>query len=96
MLHGFIDVPTLSFWAEGNIWTGSMFQTFNYRISKEKKDETTYFRTVVWYGMKCFDLIPAEEYVHDISEEFSDEGLNKIIDFLNEKVAEYKSSGGRV
>ena len=32
MLHGYIDIPTIYFFEEKNIWTGSVFNEFNYRI----------------------------------------------------------------
>ncbi len=98
MLHGYLDLPTFTFWKEKNIWTGSMFRTFNYRIFKDTvkkgEEEENVLRTVVWYGMDCFDLVSPEDYVIDMNEEFSPEGLERTIAFLNERLAEYKSIGG--
>lgn len=91
MLHGYFDLPTFAFWNFGNIWTGSIFTNFSYRIFKDTVDETDILHTVVWIGMKCFDLVAPEEYAFDHREEFSAEGLEKTTAFLNEKAEEYKN-----
>ena len=101
MLHGYLDLPTFTYWKFKNIWTGSMFQTFNYRIFRDEiseegsEEKTVVLRTVVWYGTTAFELVPAENYAYDITEEFSEEGLEKVIAFLNEKLDEFKASGGQ-
>lgn len=101
MLHGYLDLPTFTFWKFKNIWTGSMFRTFNYRIVKdeikpsEDSEETTpVLRTIVWYGMDAFEKTPPEKYVYNETREFSPEGLEQIIAFLNEKLDEFKAAGG--
>ena len=92
MLHGYFDLPTVAFWEFGNIWTGSLFQTFNYRIIPEKKDEEKVLRAVVWYGTDCFELVKPEDLVFEMTEELSVEGLERIIAALNEKAEEYKNA----
>lgn len=96
MLHGYFDLPTFTFWEEKNIWTGSLFQTFNYRIFRNKIDDAEDLCAVGWYGMKCFELTPAEEYKFEFHEEFSPEGLKSLIVKLNEKAEEYKKAGGKL
>ncbi len=96
MLHGFLDLPTFTFWKEKNNWTGSIFQSFNYRIFRDSvknegdEEETPVLRSVVWYGTDCFDLVKPEDYVLDHNEEFSPEGLEKTIELLNGMAGEYK------
>ena len=92
MLHGLLALPTFAFWDFGNIWTGSLFTEFNYRIVKRKTDDKTELYTVIWYGMKCFDLTDPSEYVSELCEEFSPEGLERTVAYLNEKAAEFKTN----
>ncbi|MBR6103039.1 MAG: hypothetical protein IKP95_11465 [Ruminococcus sp.] len=90
MLHGHIDIPTISFWEFGNIWTGSVYQTFNYRIAKKTEGERTELWCVIWYGLKCFELLTPEEYDCELHEEVTSEGLERTVDFINGKVDEYR------
>ncbi len=93
MLHGYLDLPTFAFWDFGNIWTGSVFGEFNYRIfGRKKEDDTKVLCTIVWYGTDCFALVPPEKYVFEKEEEFSPEGLEKIMAFLNSEAEKYKNS----
>ncbi|MBR1392346.1 MAG: hypothetical protein IJ561_00760 [Ruminococcus sp.] len=97
MLHGYLDLPTFTFWRENNIWTGSVFQNFNYRIVQKKlEDDTKVLYSVIWLGSLCFDLVKPEDYVCEHHEEFSPEGLERTIEFLNSKVEEYKQNGGKL
>jgi len=38
MLNGYLDLPTFTFFDFKNIWTGSVFQEFNYRIMYRQND----------------------------------------------------------
>ena len=97
MLHGYFDLPTFYYWDyrehAPNIWTGSLFKTFNYRIFAQKVDDKDELCALVWYGMKCFELTPAEEYKLELHEEFTPEGLETLIAKLNKKADEYKKAG---
>lgn len=101
MLHGYLDLPTFTFWKYKNIWTGSMFTTFNYRIFKDEvsaaedsEEKTPVLRTIVWYGTDAFEHIPAEKYVYNETRDYSPEGLEEIIAFLNARLDEFKAAGG--
>ena len=68
MLHGYLDLPTFTFWEFKNIWTGSMFSTFNYRIVKDEisstediYEKTNVLLTTVWYGTYSFENTHAEK-----------------------------------
>ena len=92
MLHGYIDIPTIYFFEEKNIWTGSLFQEFNYRIMRVDADDKSELYAVIWYGKKCFDLVDKSEYVLEMHEELSAEGLEVITDKINTAADEYKSA----
>lgn len=96
MLHGYLDLPTFTFFKEKNIWTGSIFQNLNYRImSKTSDDDIKQLYAVIWLGEKCFDLTNSNEYIVEFYEEFSPDGLKKIIENLNQKADKYKKNNGR-
>ncbi len=90
MLHGYFDLPTFTFFNEKNIWTGSIFSEFNYRIFRKKENDTDILYSVVWYGKKCFDLISPDEYAAEIREELSPKGLENVIEKLNALAAKYR------
>lgn len=92
MLHGYIDIPTIYFFEEKNIWTGSVFDNFNYRIMPVKTDEKSELYSVIWYGKKCFDLVDNSEYAYEFHEEFSAEGLDILTEKINSAVEQYKKS----
>lgn len=94
MLHGYLDLPTFTFFHEKNIWTGSVFQNFNYRIMLKTNDDAIELYGVIWEGMKCFDLVDSSEYIEEFHEEFSAEGLEAMIEKLNDRVEKFKSNGG--
>lgn len=95
MLNGYLDLPTFTFFQEKNIWTGSVFQEFNYRIMLKAEDEKKELYGVIWLGKKCFDLIDKSEYIDEFHEEFSPEGLKTMIEKLNAKAEEYWKNGGK-
>lgn len=92
MLHGYFDLPTFYFFDEKNIWTGSLYNNFNYRITPKKakkdSDEKSELKVAVWYGKKCFDT--AEELVAQYSEEFSPKGLEACIEDLTKEFEHFK------
>ncbi len=95
MLHGYLDLPTFTFFDEKNSWTGSVFQNFNYKIMLKTNDDQKTLYSTIWLGTKCFDLIDQSEYVFEFNEEFSPQGLEETIKKINEKVEEYKNNGGK-
>lgn len=90
MLHGLIDIPTIYYFQEKNIWTGSLFKEFNYRITPVITDEKKEIVCEIWYGMLCYDL--AENFEAERHEDMTQEGLNKIIEFINSSALDYKNS----
>ena len=93
MLHGYFDIPTFTFFDEKNVWSGSLYTNFNYRIvpikrkaDDEKKSE---LYVSVWYGTKCIDK--AEELVAEFHEEFSPEGLENCRKDLTEEFEKFKN-----
>lgn len=91
MLEGYFDIPAFSFFSQGNIWTGSNYNTFNYRIipKKAKSDEeTSCLKVYVWYGLDCFDIV--SDFTAEFEEEFSSEGLKNARTHLTEEFEKYK------
>lgn len=92
MLHGYFDLPTFTFFDEKNIWTGSMFKYFNYRIIpiKKKADEDgeSELHVLVWYGTQCFTKVT--DFVAEYHEEFSAQGLEKAISDLTDEIEKFK------
>lgn len=93
MLHGYFDLPTFYFFEEKNIWTGSLYKYFNYRITPKKaakdSDEKSELKVAVWYGTMCFDM--AEELAAQYSEDYSPEGLEACIADLTKEFEHFKS-----
>ena len=86
MYHGHIDVPTFAYFDFGNVWTGSVFGSFNYRIEPQPKTDPPRLAVSIWYGGLCFDKSePAESF----EEDFSPEGYSRTIDRLNEMIDRY-------
>lgn len=90
MLHGLIDIPTLYYFQEKNIWTGSLFKEFNYRIIPVKTDEKKELICKIWYGTLCYDLV--EKFEGEYHEELSQGGLDNIISIINNAAEEYKNT----
>ena len=92
MLHGYFDLPTFHYFEEGNIWTGSLYTNFNYRIAPKKakkdSDEKSELKVAVWYGTKCFDQ--AEELIAQFGEEYSEAGLEACIAKLTAEFDRFK------
>ena len=49
MYRGNIDLPTFTYFDFGNVWTGSLLGTFNYRIDPQSKAEPPKLSVSVWY-----------------------------------------------
>lgn len=92
MLHGYFDLPTFTFFDEKNIWTGSMFKTFNYRIIPEKhkadEEKESELHVLVWYGLDCFTKV--ENFIAEYHNEFSAEGLEQCIKDLTVEIEKFK------
>ncbi|MGN0595360.1 MAG: hypothetical protein ACI4I6_09385 [Hominimerdicola sp.] len=87
MLHGYFDLPTFTFFNEKNIWTGSLYSKFNYRITPVKGDESELL-VQVWYGTDCYTLV--KDFSAEYHEEFSPAGLEKAIEDLTYEFDKYK------
>lgn len=92
MLFGNFDIPTFHYFDEGNIWTGSLFVTFNYRIMpcKAKADnEESKLKVKVWYGLSCYNN--TAEFADDFEEDFSAQGLENVRARLEKALEDYKN-----
>lgn len=95
MLHGYFDLPTFTFFNDENknIWTGSLYRNFSYRIKpvvrKEEEEGESELHVYVWYGIECFDKV--EKFVAEYSEEYSPAGLEECIKVLTEEFEKFKS-----
>ena len=90
MLEGYFDIPAFSFFSQGNIWTGSLYKTFNYRIIPKKaksEEEKDCLKVYVWYGLECFDNI--SDFVAQSDEEFSEDGLKNARQKLTEEFGKF-------
>ena len=91
MLHGYFDLPTLVFFDSGNVWAGSMYTNFSYKIdylTEEKKK--TALRLRIWYGAQSIEY--AEQFEYEKTFEFSDEGLAALIGELNSEFDKYREN----
>ena len=87
MYHGNIDLPTFVYFDFGNVWTGSLLGSFNYRIEPQPKNEPPRLQVSVWYGGECYDKA---EIAETFEEEFSAEGYERVIERLNAMIDEYR------
>lgn len=90
MLHGYFDLPTITFFNEGNIWSGSMFTYFCYRIEPKKSDESSELFVRVWYGSECVTNV--KEFIAEYHEELTTDGLEKVIADLTTEFEKYKKT----
>lgn len=94
MLKGYFDLPTISFFTQGNIWTGSNLTNFSYRITpiNTKGDENTpplkELHTQVWYGTQCYNLV--KEFVCEFHDELTEKGLEAVRDELTKAFEDFK------
>lgn len=95
MLHGYFDLPTFTFFNDENrnIWTGSLYRDFSYRITpvvRGKDDEQkSELHVYVWYGVQCFDK--TDKFIAEYSEEYSPEGLEACINDLTQEFDKFKA-----
>lgn len=66
-----LDIPVLSFFEQGNVFTGSCRTDFRYRI--EKQDDALLAN--IWHKDVCFGMTDAEAYTFPVT----DEGLSACI-----------------
>lgn len=91
MLEGYFDIPAFSFFSQGNIWTGSNYKIFNYRIipyNAKTDEEKDCLKVYVWYGTDCFDIV--KDFVFQCDEEFSAEGLVNVRKKLTVEFEKFK------
>ena len=79
------DIAKFNYFNSGNVFTGSKEQ-FNFRIAGEEEQLTV----AVWYGLFCYDK---SEIKARNSFEFSADGLDKAIRWLEEEYGVYKTHG---
>lgn len=89
MLHGYFDLPTFHFFEEKNIWTGSMYTEFNYRITPVTGDEKELL-VQVWYGTDNYTLV--KDFKAEFHDEFSADGLEKAIKQLTDEFEKFKET----
>ena len=66
-----------------NTYMGSS-KMLNYRVHKVEEEEEKYLETICWKGPFIFDKTPDDEKVFK-KFEYSDKGLDDIVDYLNEQ-----------
>ncbi|MBR4621984.1 MAG: hypothetical protein IKO44_00460 [Ruminococcus sp.] len=94
MKHGFIDIPTLYYFKEKNLFTGSCKENFNFRIfAKKLEDDSTELRCIVWEGKENFSLIDPSDYKLEFREEMSEEGVAAIANKIVEAATAYEKNG---
>lgn len=95
MLKGYFDLPTITFFTQKNIWTGSLYTNFSYRITpvNTKGDENTppvkELFTQVWYGTQCYTNV--NDFVCEFHEPLTAQGLEATRDDLTKAVDEFKN-----
>lgn len=94
MLNGYFDLPTITFFTQKNIWTGSLYTNFSYRITpinkpaEDDKPAVKELFTQVWYGTQCYNNV--KEFVCEFHEDMTAEGLEKTREHLTGAVEEFK------
>lgn len=76
------DIAKFNYFKSGNVFTGSK-ETFNFRIAGEEEK----LAVAVWYGMFCYQkskIVSRNEF------EFSADGLNAAIEWLEKEYDLYK------
>lgn len=94
MLHGHLDVPTFAYFDFKNIWTGSVFDEFNYKIYPYSGEEKNKLKTIIWYGRKSIDSITEEDYEKVLFHDLTPEGYDKLLADINALVDEYVKKFG--
>ena len=89
MMHGLFDMPTFTYFDFKNIWTGSIYREFNFKIFPVKTDELKELKTIIWFGKKSFDNVTEDDYYKTLHHEFSPEGYEKLLEELNFEAKEF-------
>lgn len=79
------DIAKFNYFKSGNVFTGSKDQ-FNFRIAGEEEQ----LAVSVWYGLLCHDK---SEIKARNSFEFSADGLDEAIRWLEEEYGLYRTGG---
>lgn len=72
MAEKLLDVPVLSFFTQGNVFTGCCRTDFRYRIAKA--DDA--LAASIWHKDVCYGLCDTEDYTFPLT----DEGLSACIE----------------
>ncbi len=89
MLHGYIDVPTFAYFEFKNIWSGSVFREFNYKIYPISNDDGKELKLIIWFGMKSIDSISEDDYQKVMHFDFSEDGYEKLKAAVNAEIDKY-------
>ena len=90
MLHGYFDLPTFVFYSQGNVWVGSMYTNFSYKIDVNKPEEgDKAMRLRIWYGTQSVEYV--EDFVFTQEFAYSKEGYEELIKVLNDRFEVYKA-----
>ena len=88
MYHGYVDLPTIVYFKYGNVWSGSLLETFNYKITPKPKDDPPFFRVTIWYGKLSLEK---SETAEEFECPLTPEGYEELIGMLNERIHTYRS-----
>lgn len=92
MKYGFIDVPTIYFFEEKNIFTGSCLEDFSFRIfNKKLEDESSELCCVVWDGKATYG--DTTDFKLELHEPLTQEGLDTVGNKLHEAAKQYAANG---
>ena len=90
MLNGYFDLPTFVFYSQGNVWVGSMYTNFSYKIDVNKPEEgDKTMRLRIWYGTQSVEYV--EDFVFTQEFAYSKEGYEELIKVLNDRFEVYKA-----
>lgn len=73
------DIPGYTYFVEKNMYSGSVNNIFNYKIYPGEK-----FSVIVWRGKFCLDKTPEDDILGKEEFEFTREGLDEIVKWLDQ------------
>lgn len=73
------DIPGFTYFQEKNIYTGSVNNIFNYKISPGEK-----LNIIIWKGKFCLAKTPEEDIVAQEDFEMNSDGLTALKQWLKE------------
>ncbi|MDD6826954.1 MAG: hypothetical protein PUE12_12740 [Oscillospiraceae bacterium] len=79
------DIPGFTYFSEKNIYTGSINNLFNYKITTGEK-----LSAVIWLGKFCLAKTPDDKIIANADFELTKEGLDELKNWLNQKYEENK------